>query len=71
MKPSYFFLPLSACLLAAALTSCRLIGPVLNAALPLAGAKIAFSCMPEDARIDTPSGPRRVLNLTAGDVVTG
>ncbi|MFN0126702.1 MAG: hypothetical protein ACKV19_08460 [Verrucomicrobiales bacterium] len=57
--------------LAGSLTSCGLIGPLLRTAAPLAGIKLAFSCLPEDAMIDTPSGPRSVREITAGDVVTG
>lgn len=48
-----------------------MIGPLINAALPFAGAKLAFSCIPEHTSVDTPSGPRRVEKLEAGDSVIG
>ena len=58
-------------LLAAGLSSCGLLGSVVRTALPFAGVKMALSCLPEITLIDTPSGPRPVKHLTAGDVVTG
>jgi len=57
--------------LAVAHTGCSLIGPVIGAALPLAGAKLAFSCLPEGTTVDTPAGPRAIERLQAGDLVTG
>jgi len=57
--------------LSVGMTGCNLIAPLLNAALPLAGVKFAFSCLPEHVLVDTPGGPRRAGDLTAGDVVTG
>jgi hypothetical protein len=54
-----------------ALTGCNLIAPLLNAALPLAGIKFAFSCMPEHVMVDTPTGSQRVGSLTAGEMVIG
>jgi hypothetical protein len=56
---------------AASLPSCGLIGPLVRTALPLAGVKMAFACLPEETMIDTPAGPRSVRDITAGDVVTG
>ena len=53
------------------LTGCNLIAPLANALLPLASAKLLFSCLPEHALVDTPSGPRPVRELTAGDMVIG
>ena len=53
------------------LSSCQMIGPLINALLPFAGIKLLFACMPEHVRVDTPSGPKRVEHLTAGDVVIG
>lgn len=61
----------AALVLSVGLTGCNLIAPLLNAALPLAGVKFAFSCMPEHVMVDTPNGPKRVGSVTAGDVVTG
>lgn len=61
----------AALVLSAGMTGCNLIAPLLNAALPLAGVKFAFSCLPEHACVDTPMGPKRVGSVTAGDVVTG
>jgi len=60
-----------AVVVATTLSSCGLINPLLRAAVPLAGVKLAFACLPEESMIDTPAGPRRVRDLTAGDVVTG
>lgn len=57
--------------LSAGMTGCSLIAPLLNAALPLAGIKFAFSCLPEHVMVDTPTGPKRVGSVTAGEVVTG
>lgn len=56
---------------AGAFTSCNLIAPLVRTALPFAGIKMAFACLPEDAMIDTPTGPRSVRDISAGDVVTG
>jgi len=53
------------------LSSCNLIAPLVRTAMPLAGIKLAFACLPEDAMIDTPTGPRCVRDISAGDVVTG
>jgi hypothetical protein len=61
----------AALILSVGLTGCNLIAPLLNAALPLAGVKFAFSCLPEHVMVDTPTGPRRVGSVTAGDLVTG
>jgi hypothetical protein len=51
----------------AGLCGCSLIG----AALPYAGIKMYFACLPEQTRIDTPSGPRAIEFLEAGDSVIG
>ena len=61
----------AALVLSVGMTGCNLIAPLLNAALPLAGVKFAFSCMPEHVMVDTPNGPRRAGSVTAGDVVMG
>lgn len=53
------------------LTGCNLIAPLANALLPLASIKLLFSCLPEHAMVDTPSGPRPVRELTTGDLVIG
>jgi hypothetical protein len=53
------------------LSSCNLIAPLVRTALPLAGIKMAMACLPQEAMIDTPAGPRAVRDITAGDVVTG
>jgi hypothetical protein len=57
--------------LAGALTSCGLIAPLVRTALPFAGIKMAFACLPGEAMIDTPAGPVSVREVSAGDVVTG
>ena len=71
MKPARLILLLALPLLPAALTGCRLIGGVVQAALPLAGAKLAFACLPDHTAVDTPDGPKRISDLRAGDTVTG
>jgi hypothetical protein len=53
--------------LAGGLCGCSLIG----AALPYAGLKIYFACIPEHTPIDTPSGSRAIETLEAGDRVIG
>jgi hypothetical protein len=47
------------------MSGCQMIGPLINMLLPFAGIKLLFACMPEHVRVDTPSGPERVENLTA------
>jgi len=60
-------------LLAAAVSfaGCGLIGSVVRTAAPLAGTKLAFSCLPEGTAVDTPSGPRPIETLRAGEMVIG
>ena len=53
--------------LAGGLCGCSLIG----AALPYAGIKMYFACIPERTLIDTPSGSRAIETLEAGDSVIG
>ena len=60
--------------LSLALDSCSLLDPVLGlagSALPLAAAKVHFSCLPEHSVIDTPAGTRTVEAIEPGDVVMG
>lgn len=72
MKPAAFiFTSLTACLLAAGLSGCGLIGSAIKTAAPFAGAKMAFACMPEHTTVDTPTGPRAVERLEPGDLVIG
>jgi len=72
MKPApeltWLALPLFA---AVVLTGCSLIGPLVSAALPYAGLKLAFACIPEHTPVDTPTGPRPIETLEAGDTVIG
>ena len=58
-------------LIATCLAGCGLIGPLVGAALPYAGLKLAFACLPEHTQIDTPSGRQAVENLEPGDSVIG
>jgi hypothetical protein len=44
---------------------------LVKAALPYAGAKLAFACIPEHTLVDTPAGPRAIEELAAGDSVIG
>jgi len=57
--------------LAAGLSSCNLIGGLVKIALPFAGLKVAYACLPEHTLVDTPSGPRPVEQLESGEMVTG
>ncbi|MHB1309663.1 MAG: Hint domain-containing protein [Limisphaerales bacterium] len=58
-------------LLTPALGGCSMIGPLVGAAMPFAGAKMMFACIPEGTGVDTPAGPRPIQHLEAGDTVTG
>ena len=57
--------------LTAVLCSCSMIGPLVQAALPYAGMKLAFACIPEHTPVDTAAGPRPIEQLEAGDWVIG
>ena len=57
--------------LTAGLCSCSMIGPLVQTALPYAGLKLAFACIPEHTLVDTAAGPRPIEQLEAGDSVTG
>jgi hypothetical protein len=70
LKPSLLF-ALTIPLCAAGLASCQLIGPLVKVALPFAGIKVAFACLPAGTAVDTPDGPRPVESLEPGAVVTG
>jgi hypothetical protein len=48
-----------------------MIGPLVGAALPYAGVKMYFACLPEHTPVDTVSGPRPIEQLEAGDIVIG
>ena len=71
MKRASKFLFLATPLLAAGLCGCGLIGSLVSLALPFAGIKLAFACIPEHTPVDTPSGPRPIEQLEAGDSVIG
>ena len=58
-------------LLVPLLTGCSLLFPVVRAALPFAGVKLALACVPGKVMIDTPSGPRAICGIAAGDTVIG
>jgi hypothetical protein len=62
---------LSVFILAAALCGCSLIAPLVSAAMPYAGAKMMFACIPEHTSVDTPAGSRPIELLEAGDSVIG
>ncbi|MSU35828.1 MAG: hypothetical protein EXS36_12145 [Pedosphaera sp.] len=53
------------------LCGCSLIGPLIGAAAPFAGIKLMFACIPERTSVDTPTGPRPIEQLEAGDSVIG
>jgi len=50
---------------------CSLISPLVSAALPYAGLKLTFACIPEHTLVDTASGQRPIEKLEAGDSVIG
>ena len=58
-------------LLALSLCGCSLLGGLIGAALPLAGMKLYFACIPQHTLVDTPAGPRAIEKLKAGDSVIG
>jgi hypothetical protein len=53
------------------LSGCSLLFPVVRAALPFAGIKLALACVPGEVMIDTPAGPRAICGIAAGDTVIG
>ncbi|MEM9280389.1 MAG: Hint domain-containing protein [Verrucomicrobiota bacterium] len=52
-------------------SACGLVGSAVGTALAIAPLKIAFACLPEGTEIDTPSGPKMIETLRAGDWVIG
>ncbi len=60
------FLPMTAII-----CGCNLLGGLVGAALPYAGAKLYFACIPEHTPVDTPSGPQPIEAVEAGDWVIG
>ena len=70
LKPSTFFV-LTMPLWAIGLGGCNLIGGLVKIALPFAGLKVAYACIPEGTSVDTPGGRRTIASLEAGDTVTG
>src|SRR5262249_23653694 len=52
-------------------SGCGLLGGLIGAALPYAGVKTMFACIPERTCVDTPSGPRPIEKLEPGDSVIG
>ncbi len=64
-------LPIALIGLAVGLCGCNLIGGLVGAAMPYAGVKLAFACIPEQTLVDTPSGPRVIEDLEVGDLVIG
>ena len=71
MKQASRLLSLALLPLAAGLCGCNLIGSLVGAGLPYAGLKLYFACIPEHTPVDTPSGPRPIEKLEAGDLVIG
>ncbi|MEY4485403.1 MAG: Hint domain [Verrucomicrobiota bacterium] len=58
-------------LMVTTLTGCSLVGGLLNAALPFAGIKLVFACIPEGTLIDTPGTPSPIEKIEPGDLVIG
>ena len=50
---------------------CGLINGLLRNAMPLAGVKLQYMCIPEGTSVDTPAGPRSIESLRAGELVIG
>ena len=48
-----------------------MLGPLVGAALPYAGLKMSFACIPEHTFVDTPAGPQAIEKLEPGDSVIG
>ena len=71
MKQVSPFLSLALVLVAAGLCGCSMLGPLVGAALPYAGVKATFACIPERTLVDTLSGPRPIEKLEAGESVIG
>ena len=58
-------------LMVTTLTGCNLLGGLLGAALPFAGIKLAFACIPEGTLIDTTVTPSPIEEIEPGDLVIG
>ena len=71
VKHSTLLLCLALPLLAGGLCGCGMILPLATAALPFAGIKLYFACIPEHTLIDTPSGARPIEQVEPGDFVIG
>jgi hypothetical protein len=71
MRPKVVVLFLSVAVLATLVSGCSLLGGLISAAAPYAGAKMMFACIPEHTGIDTPTGPRPIEEFEAGDTVIG
>jgi len=71
MKHASKLFGLAIVLLAVGLGGCSMISPLVNTAMPFAGVKMYFVCIPEHTQVDTPSGPRPIEKLEAGDSVIG
>lgn len=50
---------------------CSMFNSLSRLAIPAASAKLMFACIPAKTSIDTPSGPRAIEQLQAGDTVIG
>lgn len=48
-----------------------MISPLVGAALPYAGVKLYFACLPAGTLIDTPTGAAAIETVQAGDWVVG
>jgi hypothetical protein len=71
MNWAFQCLSVSVGLLATGLCGCSMIGPLVGAALPYAGVKLMFACIPEHTSVDTPAGRRPIEQFEAGDTVIG
>jgi hypothetical protein len=57
--------------LALSMVSCTGLAPLATTALKLGMMKLAFSCLPEGTKVDTPNGPKAVESIRPGDQVIG
>lgn len=48
-----------------------MVNPLVKTAMPYAGAKMHFACIPQRTRVDTPSAPQAIEDVQPGDLVIG
>jgi hypothetical protein len=68
---SRFFAVSTSIIAAAGVCGCAAVGSLVGAALPFAGVKMMFACIPENTQVDTPAGARPIEQLETGESVIG